>query len=120
MQWLSPTLAFMITNAGCSCEQVTALRSMAQMHGIRHNCMGEHVDRYNGLVLAVLYCIAGCQLYWFSPINTVETLDQYNIITGVGFGGGSICFFTGATLLLARQVRRLSELCPCRPFHVVE
>ncbi|CAK0784815.1 hypothetical protein CVIRNUC_008019 [Coccomyxa viridis] len=53
----------------------------------------------------VLYCIAGCQLYWFSPINTVETLDQYNIITGVGFGGGSICFFTGATLLLARQSR---------------
>ena len=57
----------------------------------------------------MLYCIAGCQLYWFSPINTVETLDQYNIITGVGFGGGSICFWFGATLLLARQVRRLSE-----------
>ena len=49
--------------------------------------------------------MAGIQLYWFSPINTVETLDQYNIITGIGFGGGSICFFVGATLLLARQVR---------------
>ena len=53
----------------------------------------------------MLYCMAGIQLYWFSPINTVETLDQYNIITGIGFGGGSICFFVGATMLLARQVR---------------
>lgn len=41
----------------------------------------------------------------YSPINTVITLDQYNIITGVGFGGGSICFFLGASLLLARQAR---------------
>ena len=72
--------------------------------------MREHAGRCSASLLAVLYCIAGCQLYWFSPINTVETLDQYNIITGVGFGGGSICFFTGATLLLARQVRHLSEV----------
>ena len=69
----------------------------------------EHAGRCSGSLLAVLYCIAGCQLYWFSPINTVETLAQYNIITGVGFGGGSICFWFGATLLLARQVRCLSE-----------
>lgn len=40
-----------------------------------------------------------------SPINLVETVAQYNIITGVGFGGGSICFHLGAALLLARQVR---------------
>ena len=61
----------------------------------------------------MLYALAGIQLYWFSPINTVETLDQYNIITGIGFGGGSICFFTGATLLLARQVSTLPLMIPC-------
>lgn len=48
--------------------------------------------------------MAGIQLYWDSPINLVETTMQYNIITGVGFGGGSVCFFVGAALLLARQV----------------
>lgn len=119
MQWLSPTLTFMITHAGCSSVSVTAFRSTAQMHNVRSHHVREHPARCSNSVLAVLYCIAGCQLYWFSPINTVETLDQYNIITGVGFGGGSICFFTGATLLLARQVRRLSELHPCRLFHVI-
>ncbi|EIE18497.1 hypothetical protein COCSUDRAFT_60164 [Coccomyxa subellipsoidea C-169] len=51
------------------------------------------------------FAMGGIQLYWYSPINLVETVDQYNIITGVGFGGGSICFFLGATLLLARQSR---------------
>jgi hypothetical protein len=49
--------------------------------------------------------MAGIQLYFDSPINLVETTQQYNIITGVGFGGGSVCFFVGAALLLARQVR---------------
>ena len=53
---------------------------------------------------AVGYCIAGIQLYFDSPINLVETTMQYNILTGVGFGGGSVCFFVGAALLLARQV----------------
>ena len=44
------------------------------------------------------------QLYWNSPINVVEPLPVYNIITGVGFGGGAILFTFGAALLLARQV----------------
>ncbi len=44
------------------------------------------------------------QLYWNSPINVVEPLPVYNIITAVGFGGGSILFTFGAALLLARQV----------------
>lgn len=51
--------------------------------------------------------MGGIQLYWFSPINTTETLDIYNIVTGIGFGGGSVCFFLGSILLLARQVRIL-------------
>ena len=69
-------------------------------------CWGQpYVRPQCDVCCAVCYCMAGIQLYWFSPINTVETLDQYNIITGIGFGGGSICFFVGATLLLARQVR---------------
>ena len=97
-----------------TCSVFLQTSHSAQVHGANARCQvlscREHPGRCSGSVLAVLYCIAGCQLYWFSPINTVETLDQYNIITGVGFGGGSICFFTGATLLLARQVRRLSKL----------
>ncbi|CAL8465985.1 g5521 [Coccomyxa elongata] len=60
------------------------------------------------------YAIGGIQLYWYSPINTVETLDQYNIITGFGFGGGSICFFLGAALLLSRQSRNR-----CRPSYAM-
>lgn len=49
--------------------------------------------------------LLSAQLYWDSPINLVESLDTYNIVTGVGFGGGSICFTVGAALLLMRQVR---------------
>ncbi|KAK9902002.1 hypothetical protein WJX75_000875 [Coccomyxa subellipsoidea] len=56
------------------------------------------------------FCMGGIQLYWDSPINLVETVPQYNIITGIGFGGGSICFHLGAALLLARQSRGR-----CRP-----
>lgn len=48
--------------------------------------------------------LAAVQLYWNSAINLVEPLDTYNIINGVGFGGGSILFTFGAALLLARQV----------------
>lgn len=59
-------------------------------------------------VRAVGYCMGGIQLYWFSPFNTTETLDIYNIVTGIGFGGGSVCFFLGSILLLARQVRILA------------
>ena len=53
---------------------------------------------------------AAAQLYWDSPVNAVETQEHYNIITGIGFGGGSILFMLGALLLLARQVGRLFRL----------
>lgn len=55
-----------------------------------------HCGRHN--------CLRNVDASRFSPVNTVETLDQYNIITGLGFGGGSILFFLGAAVLLARQV----------------
>jgi hypothetical protein len=50
------------------------------------------------------------QLIWDSPVNAVEPLWTYNIIEAVTFGGGTTCFFIGAILFLARQVR-LCELC---------
>lgn len=71
-------------------------------------CAADIIDKRADAVRtcpAVGYCIAGIQLYFDSPINLVETTMQYNILTGVGFGGGSVCFFVGAALLLARQVR---------------
>lgn len=74
---------------------------------IVYECAADTVDRCADAATtcpAVCYCMAGIQLYWDSPINLVETTMQYNIITGVGFGGGSVCFFVGAALLLARQV----------------
>lgn len=48
------------------------------------------------------------QLYWFSPFNVTETLDQYNIIDALGYGGGSCMFIIGAALLLSRQVTNCS------------
>ena len=50
------------------------------------------------------------QLYWYSPIRTWESLASFNILTGVGFGGGFILYAIGATLFMAQQVTCLPSL----------
>jgi hypothetical protein len=55
------------------------------------------------------------QNYWWNSIRDDETEQSANIITGFGFGGGSLLFVLGAALLLARQVALSLPCTSCRP-----